>query len=417
MCCDVMGRTSAFLSVAVLLVIYVVASTGLWGVVSSSSTLISSCTDIHEPGYYILASDLNGLQEGVDYCIQIYGNGIVFDGGGHSLIGNLTSWPGIGVRVVNSSNVTIRNVRIAGYNYGIYFSNSSDNVVVGNVIMNNAYGVRLDNSSNNVLYNNLFSNKVNVIIYLGGINYWNITKTPGRNIVGGDFIGGNYWGDPRGSGFSDTCADADEDGICDEVFIIDRSNIDYLPLKKAQLIPDLTISITYSPAEPIVGQQITLKVAVGNIGLDPAGEFNVSVCTGDITIGEVRVQGLEVGETIELAFNWIPALPGLYIVEAFADSDNEIAEANEANNKANSKISVAREPTPTTTPTETTTPDTTPTTPPTTTPTETAPPTTPTPTTPTTTPIPPFDPTPVLIIGVVAIALIATTTIVLRRRR
>ncbi|MFH1072698.1 MAG: NosD domain-containing protein, partial [Nanoarchaeota archaeon] len=41
-----------------------------------------------------------------------------------------------------------------------------------------------------------------------GWNYWNISKTPGMNIIGGPFISGNYW-----SGYMGT--DNDRDGIGD----------------------------------------------------------------------------------------------------------------------------------------------------------------------------------------------------------
>ncbi|MCD6381831.1 MAG: hypothetical protein J7L43_02545, partial [Candidatus Aenigmarchaeota archaeon] len=47
------------------------------------------------------------------------------------------------------------------------------------------------------------------------VNYWNETV-------------GNYWGKPDGTGFSDTCTDADGDGICDSSYQLFENNIDYL---------------------------------------------------------------------------------------------------------------------------------------------------------------------------------------------
>ena len=59
---------------------------------------------------------------------------------------------------------------------------------------------------------------------------WNITKQPGTNIIGGPYLGGNFWAYPNGTGFSQTCPDNDKDGICDVRYTLDENNIDYLPL-------------------------------------------------------------------------------------------------------------------------------------------------------------------------------------------
>jgi hypothetical protein len=44
------------------------------------------------------------------------------------------------------------------------------------------------------------------------------------------YMGGNYWTNPTGNGFSDTCTDANNDGFCDSNYILATNNIDYLPL-------------------------------------------------------------------------------------------------------------------------------------------------------------------------------------------
>lgn len=45
-------------------------------------------------------------------------------------------------------------------------------------------------------------------------------------------MGGNYWADYNGTGFSETCSDAENDGICDSVYTIDSRNVDNLPLRE-----------------------------------------------------------------------------------------------------------------------------------------------------------------------------------------
>jgi len=64
-------------------------------------------------------------------------------------------------------------------------------------------------------------------------NVWNSTKTAGTNIIGGSYLGGNYWAKPDGTGFSQINVDMDCDGFCDSPlskYELDVTNIDYLAL-------------------------------------------------------------------------------------------------------------------------------------------------------------------------------------------
>jgi parallel beta-helix repeat protein len=102
----------------------------------------------------------------------------------------------------------------------------------GNIVKSNAdTGIMIKSSSSNNIYNNFFENTNNV--YLEGIIYnknWNTTKTTGINIIGGSYLGGNFWANPSDTGFSQKCEDVDVDGICDSPYTLDSNNIDYLPL-------------------------------------------------------------------------------------------------------------------------------------------------------------------------------------------
>jgi len=85
-------------------------------------------------------------------------------------------------------------------------------------------------SSNNLIYNNYFSNTNNAQDNKN--NFWNITKTPGTNIVGGPWLGGNYWSDYEG-------VDEDGDGLGDTLIPYNCSGSiqnggDYLPLIKPE---------------------------------------------------------------------------------------------------------------------------------------------------------------------------------------
>lgn len=134
-----------------------------------------------------------------------------------------------------SDHLTISDNIVSGNNkYGFYMRDSYHNEIKNNIISNNSeYGMYLQYSSNyNLIYNNFFNNTNNVRDEC--LNTWNATRNAGTNIVGGPYIGGNFWASPDGTGFSQTHEDTDKDGICDEIYAIEGSNADKLPLSSFQ---------------------------------------------------------------------------------------------------------------------------------------------------------------------------------------
>jgi len=103
----------------------------------------------------------------------------------------------------------------------------------------NDYGIYLFIfSSNNFIYNNYFNNTNNAISDEN--NIWNIKKTAATNIIGGTYLGGNYWSDYEGK-------DTDGDGLGDTLLPYNSSgNIqiegDYHPLVQSGSINE-TVSI------------------------------------------------------------------------------------------------------------------------------------------------------------------------------
>ncbi|MEM2638378.1 MAG: NosD domain-containing protein, partial [Candidatus Hadarchaeales archaeon] len=141
-----------------------------------------------------------------------------------------------GIYLNSSGNNLIENNMILGNKHFIYLWSSNSNVLRNNEISYNDYGIYLHSSSNNIIYNNIFNNTKNVEIYRSA-NTWNTTLQQGTNILGGNWLGGNAWLKPDGTGYSQTCTDSDGNGICDEPYQLAENNIDYLPLSVQMSTP------------------------------------------------------------------------------------------------------------------------------------------------------------------------------------
>lgn len=142
-----------------------------------------------------------------------------------------------GIYVHGVQNNTLADNNVSYNNYGIVLYRSSNNTLTRNIVSNSSSsGIQLVDSGSNIIYGNYFNNIINIKMSDSAGNSWNIKKTLGPNIVGGPSIGGNYWAHPDGTGHSETCTDADNDGFCDLQFFINDSDIDYLPLTTSAAI-------------------------------------------------------------------------------------------------------------------------------------------------------------------------------------
>ncbi len=130
---------------------------------------------------------------------------------------------------------------VGNYSYGIFFNQSHNTTFTDNYIITSeptSYVLYLTTSAEESIYNNWFNTSTTgsgVFINDSDMSDFNTTKTAGTNIVGKSYIGGNYWGNISGTGYSDTCTEADGDYICDSSYRLIEGNdfFDYLPLTLA----------------------------------------------------------------------------------------------------------------------------------------------------------------------------------------
>lgn len=119
----------------------------------SGPTPVDSCTTITESGEYVLTTNVTNRT--ADACIAITASDVVFDGGGHTIVGDK---PHYGIRVDNGetaqSNVTVRNVRVDGWVRGIAFMNDSSGVVERTIATDNIEGYLVQESSDVTVRNN-----------------------------------------------------------------------------------------------------------------------------------------------------------------------------------------------------------------------------------------------------------------------
>ncbi|NPE28061.1 hypothetical protein HNV12_08810 [Methanococcoides sp. SA1] len=204
---------------------------GVWDITMINNTVISGGID--------LDSFCIGILENNEVFSSSW-NGINIRGQSHVTLVNNTIYEndGTGIVMWDFADGYIYNNTIYGNEAGIAISRHSYGKIANNTIYgNDEVGIKISSDSWGDIYNNYFNNTMNAQIdehapseCCIGNNTLNTTKIAGTNIVGGPYLGGNFWANPNGTGFSQIGEDLDGDGICDLPYLTNENNIDYLPL-------------------------------------------------------------------------------------------------------------------------------------------------------------------------------------------
>jgi parallel beta-helix repeat protein len=233
------------------------------------------------------------------FGVVVERDNVVVDGVGYTVQGTES---GIGIYLSYSSNVTIKNLKIKAFYYGLYLWHSSNNTITGNnitenivyglyvrnsfgnsisannITANDDYGVWLDNSSSNtILGNTVAKNPIGIWADRSSSNMFyhnNFINNTNQVHVTGDYpntwddgytSGGNYWSDYTGEDMysgphqNETCSD----GIGDSAYTIDNNNRDHYPIIDSwsiHLNPPVA-RFTYSPTVPSVGKEIAFDAS------------------------------------------------------------------------------------------------------------------------------------------------------------
>ncbi|AKB81093.1 cell surface protein [Methanosarcina barkeri 3] len=158
---------------------------------------------------------------------------------------------------ISQSPSRIHNNTILNCSTGIAVMDSSTDISNNIIVSSTECGLSIpDREFDERVYNNYFNNTINVRLGNHSEYTWNNSRISGTNIVGGPYLGGNYWANPNGTGFSEACTDSDGDWICDSPYNVNGSNgsdFDFLPLA--------SISRTQSPPVANFSTNITQGLA------------------------------------------------------------------------------------------------------------------------------------------------------------
>ena len=138
----------------------------------------------------------------------------------------------VGLNLELSDSSEVLDCWILNNNYGIVTDTGWMLTITGNHIENNSIiGISLFRSIDNLVYNNYLNNTPHNV-HDDDNNKWYIEKTLGTNIIGGPYLGGNYYSDYTG-------IDTNCDGLGETPYYLD-------------IYPLTNVGTEYNPPEIII---------------------------------------------------------------------------------------------------------------------------------------------------------------------
>lgn len=304
-------------------------SSGTWTLDASFTTNASSdCLVVQADDVELVGNDhtINGTDaaDGVQ--------GIRVDGASNVTIGNLSvaSFPADGLHLASSDNVTVDNVTTnhhggsgatldtvddtrvqastvshnTDHGLNLTGTNQDDRVYGTEIASNGQAGVFVSNDTGGLeAVDNRFDNANNTEFEASPLgNAWNAPASEDENVLGYTAYGGNYWATPAGDGYSQTCADANQDGYCDSKNTLASNNEDGTPLAP---LGTLEGTVTDSAGDPVDGVTVDVFDQVAGTGKStttdaqgrysfelPPGTYGLDIRPSDY--GSFFAKGLEV---------------------------------------------------------------------------------------------------------------------------
>jgi len=255
-----------------------------------------------------------------------------------------------------------------GEGVGIGLGFASDSLIRGNIFIDNRRNVQLgaydpynqgtndgEHPANNQVYNNIFARRTgtgNANFWISApctteacANTWAVAKTPGSNIIGGAYLGGNCWSDYAGT-------DPDGDGLGDAAYPLNADNSDPRPLFSADCArPDLVVTpfilqaaaVTYSGGR----YYLPVDVRVQNVGSGQAAASLLRVSDNGGWSQNFSVGTLLPGAAQTFHVDWeittlLAAGRGVNTVQlnTQADFNAAVVEITEANNDRSATLAL-----------------------------------------------------------------------------
>ena len=216
---------------------------------------------------------------------------------------------GINLDQDSNNNISLNNITTSGISsYGMFFNQSHNTTVANNRVttgQSTSYVLYLTTSANETVYNNIFNTSTSgsgVYIETSDLSYFNTTSSAATNILGRSYVGGNFWTNLSGTGFSDTCIDSGGDYLCDSAYSLSDEGTDYLPLA------DHTNAVFASGALSIANYTYYL-----NQSIDVGGTcFDITANNITLNFNGFNITGNTTGEGINITdYNDTKILNGL----------------------------------------------------------------------------------------------------------